>query len=117
MTHNAVTNIPDLKGKEDKFKDFFSKFLDKKGIGQKDGNLESYEVGYKEANGQKIYNKTLYMIYKTAAAAKKAYTKLHQMKFDKEHTFSCFTVKEFHAVEKISDKYVEPTLTCKKEEI
>lgn len=55
------------------------------------------------------------MIYKTPAGAKKAYQKLHQLKFDSNHTFSCFTVKEFHAVEKISDEYVEPTLFTKKE--
>lgn len=116
MRANPVTNIPDLQGKEEKFHAFFLGFLDKKGIGTKQG-LESLEIGVKTEGDKKIYNKTLYMIYKSPAMAKKAYIKLHQLKFDKEHTFACFTVKEFHAVERISDEYIKPVLFSKKEEV
>lgn len=66
--------------------------LDKKAIGVKDGLL-SVEPGYVGANEDKKYNRTLYMIYKNSAMAKKAYQKLHQLKFTKEHTLACFTVK------------------------
>lgn len=55
------------------------------------------------------------MIYKTSSAAKRAYQKLHKLKFDKEHTFACFTVREFNAVEKINDSYIEPKIFPKKE--
>ena len=96
--HLIVTNIPDVKGKEDKFRQFFNGFLDKKGIGEKNGGLQRFDIGFKEVDGTKVYNKTLYMIYKNPTAAKKAYQKLHQLKFDKQHTLACFTVKEFHAV-------------------
>jgi len=76
--------------------------------------LESIEPGFTEVNGEKKYNKTLYMIYKTPAIAKKAYQKLHQLKFDKEHTLSCFTVKEFKDVEKLEKQYTEPVQLPKK---
>lgn len=47
QNHLIVTNIPDLKGKEDKFMGFFKeKVLQKKQIGNKDG-LVSVEAGFK----------------------------------------------------------------------
>lgn len=48
------------------------------------------------------------MIYETASQAKKAFHKLNNFKFDKNHSFSCFTVREFQEVEKIKDVYTEP---------
>ena len=64
-----------------------------------DGLVE-IECGYKLVDNVKQYNKTIHLIYKTAAQAKKAYHKLNNFKFDKNHTLYCFTIKEFQDVEK-----------------
>ena len=63
------------------------------------------ECGYKLVDNVKQYNKTIHLIYKSAAQAKKAYHKLNNFKFDKNHTLYCFTIKEFQDVEKIKDNY------------
>ena len=63
----------------------------------------------------KKFNKTVHMIYQTAAQAKVAYHKLNNLKFDKNHTLYCFTVKQFQNVEKIQDKYKEPNYIPKEE--
>lgn len=88
-----MTDIPDVKeeAKEDKFIAFFKNVLDKKGVGEKDG-LESLELGYSTVNGVRVYNRTVYMIYKSAALSKKAYQKLHNVKFGTD-ILKCFTVK------------------------
>ena len=59
------------------------------------------ECGFKMVEGQKKFNQTAHLIYQTASQAKKAFHKLNNLKFDKNHKFSCFTVKEFQDVEKL----------------
>lgn len=79
--------------------------MDKKKIG-KDNGLVSIDVGMDNEVG----NQTLYIIYKLASEAKSAFKKLDNLKFDKEHTLKCFTVKEIHEVMKFNPDYKEPKL-------
>lgn len=60
--------------------------------------IQSCELGVKKIEDKKIYNQTIYLIYETAAQAKKAFYKLNNLKFDATHVLSCFTVKEFQDV-------------------
>jgi hypothetical protein len=75
------------------------------------------EVGKKKVGEKYVYNQTLYMIYKTAADAKKAYQKLNNLMFDKKNklTLECFTVKEFHEVENIETHFNKPKYLSNKE--
>lgn len=61
-------------------------------------------MGYKKDDGnKKVSNRTLYLIYNTSSGAKKAYKKLHLLKFTAKNTLQCFTVKQFHTVENMKD--------------
>ena len=62
--------------------------MDKKKIGTANG-LVNIDVGMENGVG----NQTLYIIYKTPAESKASFKKLDNLKFDKDHTLKCFTVK------------------------
>jgi hypothetical protein len=79
--------------------------MDKKKIGSANG-LVSVDVGMENDIG----NQTLYFIFKQASEAKTAFKKLNNLKFDANHTLSCFTVKEIHEVMKFNPEYKEPNL-------
>jgi hypothetical protein len=53
----------------------------------------------------------LYIIFKLSSEAKAAFKKLDNLKFDKDHTLKCFTVKEIHEVMKFNPEYTEPKLS------
>jgi hypothetical protein len=87
-----VSGIPILKpDSKEKFLKIFSSFMEKKKIGNANGLL-TIDVGMDNGVG----NQTLYIIYKTPAEAKTAFKKLDNLKFDKDHTLKCFTVKDIH---------------------
>ncbi len=79
--------------------------MDKKKIG-KDNGLVSIDVGMQKDVG----NQTLYIIYKFSIQAKNAFKILNNLKFDKDHTLKCFTIKEVQEVMKFDPEYKEPKL-------
>lgn len=50
------------------------------------------------------------MVYKTPAEAKVALNKLNNLKFSKEDTLSCFTIKEVEDILEFKDEKIEPTI-------
>lgn len=86
-----VSGIPIIQpNAEDNFvKLVKTKLLDAKKIGEKNG-LERIDLGKENAVG----NQTMYMVYNTPEEAKVAFKKLNNLKFDKAHTLTCFTIRE-----------------------
>lgn len=87
---------------------FRTKILEAKKIGDKNG-LVSIDVGREGAVG----NQTLYITYKSAVEAKAAFSKLNNLKFDKNHTLQCFSINEIRGFIEEEDKdrpFAEPRL-------